>query len=112
LKKGIEKGIQKGIFIGKKRGEQLSKLKLTFDAIKIGMETVFMVQFFGISEKLIKLIKRNMDRNFESEDLSIILASELLVTFQYLGNDDIADFCHVPIGKIENLREELLSDEA
>jgi hypothetical protein len=74
------------------------------------MEMVFITQIFGVPEKLIKLIRRNLDKNFESEDLSIILASELLGAFQHLGNDDISDFCNDSIKKNKNLRKELLGD--
>ena len=66
IEKGIDIGIEKGIDMGKKRGEELRQLKLTLDAIKMGMETVFITQFLGVSEKLIKLIEWNLDKNFES----------------------------------------------
>ena len=70
-----------------------------------------MKQIFGISENLIKLIKRNLNKNFEHKDLSTILVSELLMDFQYLGNEDIADFCNVPIEKVEHFRKVLVDNE-
>ena len=112
MKSTYENIIDMGFDMGKKRGEEFTKLKLTFDAIKMGMETVFITQIFGISENLIKLIKRNLNKNFEHKDLSTILVSELLMDFQYLGNDDIADFCNVSVERVEHLRKVLLVDEA
>ena len=110
FEKGIEQGLEKGIPIGKKRGEELSRLRLAFEAIQMGMETPFIIQFFKVSENLVKLIKRNIDKDFKVEALKIILVNELLSTSEYLGIDDIADFCRVPLEMVEKMKADLFDE--
>jgi predicted transposase/invertase (TIGR01784 family) len=107
IERGIERGIEKGLSIGKKRGEQFSKIKMTIDAVKMGLETPFVVKYFGVPKRLVECINKSVKDEFKTQAFSILLADELLRNFPDLAPQDVVDFTNLPLELVEKLREEM-----
>jgi predicted transposase/invertase (TIGR01784 family) len=104
---GVEKGLEKGISIGEKRGEALSKMRITINAIKKGADTSFIFNFLDMPKRLVACIQKSVKDDFKTEAFSILLADEILRTFPQLSVQDVVNFTALDIALVEKLKEEI-----
>ena len=107
---GMEKGLEKGLSLGTKRGEKLRDLNLIIKAVKDGLEVNFISKFLEVPAKLVKVIRRVVNDNFQTKSLKIIMANEILSEFEALTAEEIAKFCQLPAKEVEVLKTKTQDD--